>query len=84
MDTKSEFFTSERADLFGSKLIEHPEKNLFVWALFLNRIELAKIFWRVGEHQIMCALFAANLIKKFLENNLIEPDKFVFNYKINF
>ena len=26
-----------------------PEINLFVWALLLNRIELAKIFWKIGK-----------------------------------
>ena len=66
---------------FGSKDVKYPELNLFVWALLLNRIELAKIFWRIGEHQIMCALFATNILNKLslyltdLSENLIESAK---------
>ena len=29
--------------------VENPEINLFFWALVLNRIELAKIFLRIGK-----------------------------------
>ena len=29
--------------------IEYPEKNLFVWAVLLNRVDMAKIFWQLGE-----------------------------------
>ena len=29
--------------------MQHAEMNLFLWALLLNRIEIAKIFWKLGE-----------------------------------
>ena len=34
---------------FGSSLVMHPEHNLFFWAIVMNRIEIAKIFWKIGE-----------------------------------
>jgi hypothetical protein len=33
----------------GVEEVKFPEHNLFVWALLLNRIEIAKIFWQIGE-----------------------------------
>lgn len=48
---------------FGKNEVLYPEQNLFLWALFLNRIEIAMIFWQIGEHQICSALFACNLLK---------------------
>jgi hypothetical protein len=29
--------------------VPYPEKNLLVWALLINRIDIARIFWRIGE-----------------------------------
>ncbi len=29
--------------------VNEPEQNLFIWAMFLNRIEIAKIFWQYGD-----------------------------------
>ena len=29
--------------------VENTEINLFVWAILLNRIEIAKIFWKIGK-----------------------------------
>jgi hypothetical protein len=29
--------------------VEHPAQNLFFWALVLNRVEIAKVFWQVGK-----------------------------------
>jgi hypothetical protein len=43
--------------------VPYPEKNLFVWALLMNRIEIAKIFWRIGRHQVSTGLFASNLLR---------------------
>jgi hypothetical protein len=31
------------------EVIEDPEINLFFWALLFNRIETAKIFWKIGK-----------------------------------
>jgi hypothetical protein len=43
--------------------VPFPEKNLLVWALLMNRIDIAKIFWRVGLHQVSTGLFASNLLR---------------------
>lgn len=29
--------------------VKEPEFNLFLWAVLSNRIEIAKIFWRLGK-----------------------------------
>ncbi len=29
----------------GKEKVLHPEKNLFIWCVLFNEIELAKIFW---------------------------------------
>jgi hypothetical protein len=34
---------------FGKNEVRFPEQNLFLWALLLNRIEIAIIFWQIGE-----------------------------------
>ena len=34
---------------FGTGEYIYPEQNLFIWALLMNRIEMAKIFWQIGE-----------------------------------
>ena len=34
---------------FGKNEVRYPEQNLFLWALLLNRIEIAIIFWQIGE-----------------------------------
>ncbi|CAF0758789.1 unnamed protein product [Brachionus calyciflorus] len=63
--------------------VPYPEKNLFVWALLMNRIDIAKIFWQLGEHQISTALFASNISKSMsihlgdLEDDLnLQADEF--------
>lgn len=39
-------------------LVEHPIQNLFMWAIFLNRIEIAKIFWQIGQVKIRIELIS--------------------------
>jgi hypothetical protein len=38
--------------------VKEPVMNLFVWSVLLNRNEMAKIFWQIGEvrldHQLVC------------------------------
>lgn len=59
--------------------------NRFVWALLLNRIELAKLFWRIGEFQTTTALFASILLKNMapklndLHNSLNESSVYFEN-----
>jgi hypothetical protein len=48
---------------FGQNEIKAPELNLLLWALLLNRIDIAHLFWQIGEYQICCGLFASNLLK---------------------
>jgi hypothetical protein len=37
--------------LLGSR-VEYPAQNLFLWAILYNRIETAKIFWRIGQVEL--------------------------------
>lgn len=48
---------------FGYSEVDNPEQNLFIWALLLNRIQIATLFWQIGQHQICSALFASKLLK---------------------
>ncbi|XP_074649507.1 transient receptor potential cation channel subfamily M member-like 2 isoform X2 [Tubulanus polymorphus] len=41
-----------------------PEKELFIWAVLLNRMELAKLFWRMGQDHIGTTLIAATILKR--------------------
>ena len=66
---------------FAREKVDFPENNLFVWALLYNRFDLAKIFWKTGEFQILTALFASNILKKMaiplsdLGDDLLETGK---------
>ncbi|XP_033755589.1 transient receptor potential cation channel subfamily M member-like 2 isoform X2 [Pecten maximus] len=40
-----------------------PERELFLWALLLNRMDLAKLFWKLGRDHLGSALLAAGLLK---------------------
>jgi hypothetical protein len=39
------FFSSNRNDT----ITKNPLINLFVWAILMNRIELAKLFWKLTD-----------------------------------
>jgi hypothetical protein len=39
----------EDCSLEFDKYVEDPIMNLFLWAILLNRIEIAKIFWQIGQ-----------------------------------
>ncbi|XP_013384358.1 transient receptor potential cation channel subfamily M member 2 isoform X1 [Lingula anatina] len=43
---------------------ERPEKHLMLWAVLLNRKELAKLFWKMGKDHIGAALFASAILKR--------------------
>ena len=45
--------------------VENTEINLFVWAILLNRIEIAKIFWKIGK---VWFFFKLQNLKKFYLN----------------
>jgi hypothetical protein len=36
------------ANKLFDKMVNNPIQNLFIWALLLDRIEIAKIFWMIG------------------------------------
>ncbi|KAL3875816.1 hypothetical protein ACJMK2_033731, partial [Sinanodonta woodiana] len=42
---------------------EHPEKDLFLWAILFNRREMAKMLWKKSINQIAGALVACALLK---------------------
>ena len=43
-----ENFKFEKFYKFANELIDEPEIFLFYWCILTNRIEIAKIFWRIG------------------------------------
>ncbi|XP_064621625.1 transient receptor potential cation channel subfamily M member-like 2 [Lineus longissimus] len=45
---------------------EHPERELFLWAIMLNRKELASLFWRSGKDHIGTALVGSSLLKSLM------------------
>jgi len=53
---------------------DQPERELFVWAVFFNRMSLAKFFWERCPDQIGSAL-VANLILKSLATEANSPGK---------
>jgi hypothetical protein len=63
---KSKFLDEVYSGL--NEKVPFPEKNLLVWALLMNRIEIAKIFWRIGRHQVSTGLFASNLLRSLSKN----------------
>lgn len=53
----------KKPKLRDMRLFDGPEMQLFLWALLLNRIEMAKIFWsmlprnKIGKSEIMVLNF---------------------------
>jgi hypothetical protein len=47
---EKKYLLFDGADYSGEfeKYVEDPIMNLFVWAILLNRIEIATIFWQIG------------------------------------
>ena len=45
----------------------HPERELFFWAILVNRQELSKLFWKAGRDQIGGALVASIMLKSLSE-----------------
>lgn len=46
---------------------QYPERELFLFAILLNRRDLAKMMWKSGEDQIGAALVACSLLKSLAE-----------------
>ncbi len=64
---------------FGKNEVLYPQQNLFLWALLLNRIDIAKLFWQIDEHQICSALFASKLLKS-MSKRLTDLEKELDRY----
>jgi hypothetical protein len=68
------FFTSIlfsdiiETEIFNLK-VKYPSQNLFVWALLLNRIEIAKIFWQLGFVSLILIL-TINLFTFFISRTV--------------
>jgi hypothetical protein len=62
---------------FGKNEVLYPEQNLFLWGLLLNRIDIATLFWQIGEVKV-CFLYSIQLcfimfymrLKKCLASNM--------------
>ncbi|CAD5116686.1 DgyrCDS5550 [Dimorphilus gyrociliatus] len=50
-----------------SGVVENAERELFLWAVALNRRTLALLFWRIGRDHIGAALTAASILKSLSE-----------------
>jgi hypothetical protein len=64
------FIDNEFDDVSGEfdRKVENSVMNLFVWAVLLNRTEMAKIFWQIGD----VAKFYLNFLNfNFMYNKLI-------------
>ncbi|KAL8607328.1 hypothetical protein ACOMHN_039478 [Nucella lapillus] len=46
---------------------EHPERELFIWAVLFNRRQLTHLFWRSGRDHLGGALFASALLYRLSE-----------------
>jgi hypothetical protein len=59
MFVKNEILKTTEISIELRQSIEDPDMNLFVWAVLMNRIEIAKIFWRIGDviKRILFVLF---------------------------
>jgi hypothetical protein len=33
----------------GRTFVKHAEQNLFIWCVLFNQIEIAKLFWSIGD-----------------------------------
>lgn len=49
-----------------SMLTPHPEMNLFLWSLLMNRIEMAKVFWKIGQ------------VKLYIQRRILHSSSYVF------
>ncbi|VDI20399.1 Hypothetical predicted protein, partial [Mytilus galloprovincialis] len=60
-NNKLQAITKEEHSPFTSK---DPFKELFIWAVLMNRKEMAKLFWKKDMDFICAALYASSLAKK--------------------
>jgi len=60
--------------MYAVEVVNKPERELFVWAVFFNRMSLAKYFWERCPDQIGSAL-VANLMFKSMAKEANSPGK---------
>ncbi|KAK3595122.1 hypothetical protein CHS0354_002375 [Potamilus streckersoni] len=60
---------------------EHPEKELFLWAILFNRREMAKMLWKMSRNQIAGALVACALLKG-LADRAADEEELELNAKL--
>ncbi|XP_061196286.1 transient receptor potential cation channel subfamily M member-like 2 [Saccostrea echinata] len=56
--------SKKKSRLFPEVEFKNPAKDLFIWAVLMNRMSLAKLFWKIGKDHIGSALFASCLLKE--------------------
>jgi hypothetical protein len=49
----------------GQRRFIDAEKELFMWSVCLNRVELCTLFWQAGNDQIALALGGASILLSF-------------------
>jgi hypothetical protein len=70
---------------------DYMMRDLFIWSILLNRIEMAKVFLSYMEYRICPALIATKIFKKFneiapygdLKDNYLESAKYFEKYAID-
>lgn len=73
------------------ELREHVMRDLFLWAILMNRIEMAKVFLCFMKYRICPALIATKILKSYyeiaeyshLKDSYIESAKYFENYAVN-
>jgi transient receptor potential cation channel subfamily M protein 2 len=61
--TEGQLYVQGESRSNKASTVDCPERELFLWALLLNRRQLAMIFWRAGKDHIGGALTASMLMK---------------------
>nr|XP_022319514.1 transient receptor potential cation channel subfamily M member 5-like [Crassostrea virginica] len=61
---KSNKLKKKKSNLPCKKEIKNPAKHLFIWAVLMNRMSLAELFWKIGGDHIGASLFASCLLQK--------------------
>jgi hypothetical protein len=55
-----EFLPNDACSKNGKEKISDPEKNLFIWCVLFNEIELAKLFWSTIQDVIEFFIFISS------------------------
>ena len=51
--------------------IEHPIRDLFIWAVIFNHPELAEFFWRKMDHPVMIILMGGYALKSLIDRTSV-------------